>query len=101
MGTELNNMPKLLNDNLNFRIYSERHLTFANEHADFGVQEPLCSTTVARHELEYGQEGADVAESARFILQLFVHGRLVDTFKHVAFHFAQLGKHGEAVSFLP
>lgn len=79
----------------------ERHLTFANEHADLGVEEPLSSTTVARHKLEHWQERANVAESARFILQLLVHGCLVDTFEHVAFHFAQLGKHREGVSFFP
>lgn len=79
----------------------QRCLTLSNEHADFGVQQALRSAAVARDQLEDGQEGANVAQPAGFVLQFLVHGRLVDTLEHVALHLAQGGKHWEQLSPLP
>lgn len=79
----------------------QSRLTLADEHADFRVQKALCSAAVACHQLEDRQERAYVAQPAGLVLQLFVHGGLVDALEHVALHLAQGGKHRERLSLLP
>lgn len=79
----------------------KRSLTLADEHADFGVQEAVGPAAVARHQLEHRQEGPHVAQPASLVLQLLVHGRLVDALEHVALHLAQGGEQRERLSLLP
>lgn len=79
----------------------KRSLTLADEHADLGVQEAVGPAAVARHQLEHRQEGPHVAQPASLVLQLLVHGRLVDALEHVALHLAQGGEQRERLSLLP
>ena len=76
-------------------------LTLPDEDADLGVQQALGAAAVARHQPEHGQEGPDVTQPARLVLQLLVHRRLVHTLEHVALHLAQRWEQRVRLGLLP
>ena len=59
------------------------------------------TAAVARHQPEHGQEGPDVTQPARLVLQLLVHRRLVHTLEHVALHLAQRWEQRVRLGLLP